>query len=57
MTIALWQDVLSNYMLRGTHNEKLMARMLMSLTEIDDPLVVRMFDCYASEILETKGTP
>ncbi len=52
MTIAVWQDVLSNYMLRGNRSEKLMARMLMSLTEIDDPMVVRLFDTYASTILE-----
>lgn len=52
MTIQLWRDILGQYAREGTRTEQLMASMLISLSKIDDPLIVRMFDAYASDILE-----
>ena len=52
MTVELWQACLAQFRARGNRNEQLMARMLLQLSTIEDPLVVRLFDSYASEILE-----
>lgn len=52
MTIELWQACLQRYEEHGNPSEQLMARMLLTLCQIDDPMVVRIFDAYASEILE-----
>jgi hypothetical protein len=52
MTVELWQACLAQFRDHGTRNEQLMARMLLQLSTIDDPMVARLFDSYASEILE-----
>ncbi len=52
MTTELWRACLRRYETNGNRNEQLMARMLLTLSQVDDPMVVRIFDAYASEILE-----
>lgn len=56
MTEKIWRDALAQFAMHGTDSEQLMAKMLLSLSHVDDPIVVRLFDSYASEILETKGS-
>jgi hypothetical protein len=52
MTVELWRACLARFEAYGNRSEQLMARMLLTLCQIDDPMVVRIFDAYASEILE-----
>jgi len=52
MTVELWQACLQMFRDHGTRTEQLMARMLLQLSTIDNPLITRLFDSYASEILE-----
>jgi hypothetical protein len=52
MTAPIWQAALLRYRDDGNPSEQLMARMLLSLSLSDDPMVERIFDTYASEILE-----
>jgi len=52
MTVELWRACLARFATYGSPNERLMAGLLLRLSGIDDPRVVRVFDKYASEILE-----
>ena len=52
MTITAWQNVLAHYATSANRNEALMAQMLLDLSTIDGPAVERVFDNYASAILE-----
>jgi hypothetical protein len=52
VTTELWQACLIQFRDRGNATEQLMARMLLQLSTIDNPMVARLFDSYASEILE-----
>jgi len=52
VTLELWRACLSRFRDHGTPNEQLMARILLTLSQTSDPNVVRVFDAYASEILE-----
>jgi hypothetical protein len=54
VTLTTWRAVLARYRDEGNPNEQLMARMLIALSYADDPMVVRLFDMYASEILEAQ---
>ena len=52
MTVEIWQACLAQFRDHGTHNEQLMATLLLQVSMVDDPMIVRLFDAYASEILE-----
>lgn len=52
MTVSTWQACLRQFQNDGTHNEKMMATLLLQLSQINDPYIVRIFDAYGSEILE-----
>ena len=52
VTVALWQACLAQFRDHGTHNEQLMATLLLQVSMVDDPMIARLFDAYASEILE-----
>ncbi len=54
MTVELWQACLAQFRDHGNPNEQLMARMLLQLSTIDHPMITRLFDSYASEILEAQ---
>lgn len=54
MTIEVWRQCLRRYVEDGNPSEQLMATILLSLTYSDDPNIIRMFDMYASEILEAR---
>lgn len=53
MTLALWQDCLVRYATSTNRNEALMAQMLLDLSTVHDPAIERVFDNYASTILES----
>jgi hypothetical protein len=55
VTITVWQDCLARYATSDNRSEALMAQMLLDLSTIHDPAVVRVFDNYASTILEAAG--
>jgi len=48
----MWQDCLVRYATSNNRSEGLMAQMLLDLSTIHDPAIVRVFDNYALEILE-----
>jgi hypothetical protein len=52
MTIEIWQKCLLRFEAYGTNNERMMAYLLLELSNIDNPAITRIFDKYASEILE-----
>jgi hypothetical protein len=52
MTIEIWRECLQRYAEDGNPSEQLMATMLLAMTHSTDPNIVRMFDMYASQILE-----
>lgn len=52
MTIDAWQKVLVRYATSSNRSEALMAQMLLDLSTLDDQWVERIFDRYASEVLE-----
>lgn len=52
MTVSVWQACLHQFQNHGTSNEKMMATLLLQLSKINDPYITRIFDAYASEILE-----
>ena len=54
MTIEFWQNVLARYATSDNRSEALMAQMLLDLSTIHDPAIERVFDNYASTILEAQ---
>ncbi len=54
MTIDIWRECLARYRDEGNPSEALMATMLLSMTYTEDPNILRMFDMYASQILEAR---